>query len=120
MSYCRFSTDDFQCDLYVYEHCDGGWMIHVASRKVIYAEPLPEPIDFVSENLNQWFERHKFVQAIRERSDLVPIGLSRDGESIAADSPGECADIVESLIAEGYKCPERVVAALRSEQAELD
>lgn len=27
MSYCRWSTDDFKCDLYIYEDVAGGWTI---------------------------------------------------------------------------------------------
>lgn len=29
MSYCRFSTDGHQCDVYVYESTDGYWMIPI-------------------------------------------------------------------------------------------
>lgn len=33
MSYCRFSSDDFRSDVYVYEHVFGGIAIHVAGNK---------------------------------------------------------------------------------------
>lgn len=43
MSYCRWSTDDFLCDLYIYEHYEGFWAIHVASIRRVYHKPLPPP-----------------------------------------------------------------------------
>ena len=45
MSYCRFSSMDFQCDLYVYDHYQGGTVIHVAKRRrVLNLSKLP-PLD---------------------------------------------------------------------------
>ena len=44
MSYCRFSSLNMMCDVYVYEDCRGGWTTHVASvRRVI--PPIPSFID---------------------------------------------------------------------------
>ncbi len=123
MSYCRFSTDDFQCDLYIYECVTGQWMIHVAGRKVVYKESLPESVklDAASEeSWKAWLERKKKVDEIRERSELVAIGLPYDGQTIAVDSPGECADAVEMLLALGYRAPKGIVGELRDEQKELD
>jgi hypothetical protein len=42
MSYCRWSSNDFQCDVYVYEDVAGGWTTHVACNRVVYSEPLRE------------------------------------------------------------------------------
>ena len=40
MSYCRFSSMNMMCDVYVYQDCRGGWTTHVASvRRVI--PPIP-------------------------------------------------------------------------------
>lgn len=44
MSYCRFSSMNTMCDVYVYEDCRGGWTTHVASaRRVI--PPIPSFLD---------------------------------------------------------------------------
>lgn len=34
MSYCRFSSDNFNCDLYIYEDVSGGFTTHVASNRL--------------------------------------------------------------------------------------
>src|SRR5687767_6611694 len=44
MSYCRWSTDDFQCDLYCYEDVSGGFTTHVAGRRKIWDAPLPTQV----------------------------------------------------------------------------
>lgn len=44
MSYCRWSSNDFQCDLYCYEDINGGWTTHIAGSKLIPREPLPPEI----------------------------------------------------------------------------
>lgn len=44
MSYCRFSSLNMMCDVYVYQDCYGGWTTHVASaRRVI--PPIPSLLD---------------------------------------------------------------------------
>lgn len=44
MSYCRFSSMNMMCDVYVYQDCHGGWTTHVASvRRVI--PPIPSLLD---------------------------------------------------------------------------
>lgn len=41
MSYCRWSSDRNQCDLYCYEDVHGGWTTHVAGRR---REPIPDDV----------------------------------------------------------------------------
>lgn len=55
MSYCRFSTDDYQCDVYVYEDVGGWWSTHVAGNRPVYAEPLPDPVPFRG-NTEAWHD----------------------------------------------------------------
>ena len=38
MSYCRWSSDDFRCDLYIYESA-AGFVIHVAANRVEWDPP---------------------------------------------------------------------------------
>jgi hypothetical protein len=42
MSYCRFSSDNFRSDVYVYEHVDGGYTTHVAGNRLLFPA-LPDP-----------------------------------------------------------------------------
>lgn len=123
MSYCRWSTDDFQCDLYIYEDVYGGWTTHVAGARVVYLNPLPDPVPLLADTVDAWAERN---QEIMRRLDdptehrREDIDLPFAGETFSDSTPGECADRVEQLLAAGYRCPSGVVEALRAEQAEMD
>jgi hypothetical protein len=118
MSYCRFSSDDFQCDVYAYESCMGGFQVHVAGSRYVFTQPLPEPVSFEREHFQQWCDRHQQVYKMVEEASLQPIGLSRDGASLIVRTPGECADLLENLRAEGYRVPQYAIDALREEQKE--
>ena len=119
MSYCRFSSDDFVCDVYVYEHCHGFWAIHVACNRVVPCEPMP--LSLTDENdVNAWCNRIKEVSRIVDASEREPIGLPEDGETFEEPSPGACADRLDSLKAMGYVVPQRAIDALRDEQRVID
>jgi len=44
MSYCRWSSGDWNCDLYCYEDARGGWTTHVAENR--YKYPLKANTEF--------------------------------------------------------------------------
>lgn len=120
MSYCRWSSNDFQCDLYIYEDVKGGFTTHVAGNRVIYKVDLPEPIQLTKDNAAEWAERHRKIMALLDDPDCierVPIDDENAGETFNDETAGECADRVESLIALGYRVPDYVVKDLRAVEA---
>ena len=117
MSYCRFSSDDFQCDVYVYEDCAGGWTTHVAGRRHVFKEPLPADVPL--ENKEAWVKRHARVMELIDSAELVDIGLQFDGETFNDPTPGECADRLEMLRAAGYNVPQYAIDQLRDEAADV-
>jgi hypothetical protein len=124
MAYCRFSTNDFQCDVYVYESNPGGWAIHIASRRVIYTEPLPDRIPFDATDVDAFvakqFARDVAVDAIRERSEWESIKLPYAGTTIYEPSAGDAALRLIALRDMGYRVPDYAITELIEEQAELD
>ena len=122
MPYCRFSSNDHQCDLYVYESPD-GWTVHAAAHRHVMSEPMPPPVDApigTDAWVDQYARRIRDVSDVLDRSPLAPIGGPHDGSTFIEDSPGECADRVQALSLAGYRVPAEVVAILREEQDELD
>jgi hypothetical protein len=113
MSYCRWSTDDYRCDLYVYES-DDGFHTHVAGRRHVLAVELPPPVD-ITKNVDGYVARHRALMDALENATLEPIGGPHDGESFIDSTAKECAERVEALRAAGYRCPDDVVAVLLSE-----
>lgn len=116
MSYCRWSTDDFQCDIYCYESCDGGWDIHVAAnRHVLKDGDLPPRVPFTLENKDAWIERWMKVMEWVKTAELCPIGLEHDGKSYNEPTALDAANRLLALRDDGYNVPQDAIDALLEE-----
>lgn len=114
MSYCRWSSDDFKCDVYVYEDVAGGFTTHVAGNRVVYTKELPPPLPHDA-TPKEWLERHDKVSKIYRRSKRVPIGLPFDDQSFNDDTAKECAERLIKLKEIGYNVPQYAIDALLAE-----
>jgi len=129
VSYSRWSTDDFKCDLYVYANVSGKWTIHVAGNRTIWLVDLPEEVPWPPRDEDQ---AHRFVHRHLEVLHMMDekheganyrresIELPYAGETFNLDSPGEAADTVAMLRDLGYSVPYDVIDELRAEQADMD
>jgi hypothetical protein len=111
MSYCRWSSDDFQCDIYCYAHCDGGFRIHVANRRYVFKEPLPAEISF-SDNATAWAEREMKVQEMVHNASLEKIDLPCAGEDYHVATAREAAAHLERLRGLGFRVPQYAIDSL--------
>lgn len=128
MSYCRWSSDDYQCDVYVWADVAGTWRTEVAGRRRIFTVPMPPEVTLpVGEAQSP--ERHAWAEATAER--MVTVSRLVDDESLFAwlelpdpegghsyehDTPGECADNLVRLRAAGYNVPQYAIDSLLEEQ----
>lgn len=144
MSYCRFSSDNWHCDVYVYEDVSGGWTTHVAGRRRLFP-PIPDvPIMRMPSFGGRWDRErrrmaypsqwhalaarivfgfwafwHNRVHMLSVRLiPLRPIGLHFDGETFNDPTPVECAERLEWLRSLGYIVPQDVIDALHEEHAD--
>lgn len=119
MSYCRWSTDDFQCDIYCYESCSGGWDIHVAGRRHVLKDgDLPPRVPFSLENKDAWIDRWMKVMEWVRTAELRPIGLAHDGKSYNEPSALAAGNRLIALKAAGYNVPQDAIDALLEEAQE--
>lgn len=118
MSYCRWSSDDFQCDVYCYADTLGGYATHVAANRAIPAEPLPPKVPFDPQHMDAWLARHEKVMGMIAKAERHPIGLPHDGESFNDPSPDLAADRLMELREAGYRVPQYAIDALRQEAME--
>lgn len=109
MNYCRFSTDDFQCDIYCYEDASGGYATHVACNRVIFKDRLPDRVPFDNEHALEWVARHKKVIEMLKNADRVPIGLRYDGMSFWDGTEEELLARLIKLRDVGYRFPDSVL-----------
>lgn len=106
MSYCRWSSDDFKCDIYCYES-ETGYEVHVASKRVVGDIPA---IDWISHEV--MFKTYKEQMKFVETAERENIGLPYDGESFSFSEAGEAATLLEHLKGLGYSVPHDAIDAL--------
>jgi hypothetical protein len=104
MSYCRFSSDNFKSDVYVYAHIAGGFMTHVAANRIVGG--IPPDVAY-----------RDFMAEPPERE---PIGGPHDGESFATDSIEETIELLRDLQSKGYHVPTHAFERLNNELEEVE
>ena len=115
MSYCRFSSDDWRSDVYVYES-ECGFQIHVAGNRIVGDIPS------VTVDLS---DTDAFLLQYRAQMDTIAVAtrekiiLPYAGEYFVYTSAGETADWLEHLREVGYRIPGGVIEMLREEERGL-
>jgi len=118
MAYCRWSSDDWSCDIYCYEDCWGGFTTHVAGNRVVGDIPKTPPLTKAS--ISDYMVAHKAQMAFLEMCQRKPLGLPHAGESFNDPDAASCADRLEELRVIGYNVPQYAIDALREEAEEED
>jgi hypothetical protein len=114
MSYCRFSSEDFGCDVYCY--AGGGYMTQVATTRYVFTQPLPPPVS--EDDTGAWMQRWEAVMHAASVAPVVAIGGPHDGELFEDPDPASAADRLEALRAAGYRVPQYAIDQLRAEASE--
>lgn len=112
MSYCRWSTDDFQCDLYCYES-DEGFITHVAGQRIKYKTPLPPPVD--ESDFNALLKRHETVLGMLDNAERAPIGLPYDSKTFCDHDLPSFLERVKMLKKIGYNVPDYLIPMIIKE-----
>lgn len=118
MSYCRFSSDNFRCDLYCYESCYGGYVTHVAGRKPVDDVPVVPAFGSVPDD--QWLCAHRMQMAFLETCECAPLGLPHDGETFHDEDLPSFLARLENLKSLGYRVPDFVFELVREEMTDAD
>jgi hypothetical protein len=120
MSYCRFSADNYRCDLYIYDHYAGGITIHVAGSRYVADTPIPEIPDGwhklpPDEMKAAWDAQAAWIKAAR----MEPINLPHAGATFNNLDPDQAVERVKDLRRLGYNFPDFVLTALEDEAAAI-
>ena len=123
MSYCRWSTDDFQCDLYCYEDVHGGWTTHVAGlrreRRTLAPSPYTlEAIEAAKSDSGAWAKIYRAYHDELASIPLEPIGLPHDGQSFNDPTLEDFRARLIMLREAGYQFPDYVLEDVDAEIAE--
>jgi len=115
MSYCRWSTDDFLCDLYVYETADDWVAIHVAGNRPV--GEIPKRGVPTVDNAAEYCERMNAQLAWLDTCEREDIDLPHAGESFGAPHT-EALGVLLMLRELGYRFPDSVIDGILGEVLE--
>lgn len=113
MSYCRWSSNDWDCDLYCYEHVGGYFAIHVAGNRTVGEIPK---VPWILDTPNDvWLAARHAQMAFLETAERVNIGLPHDGETFEEPDLESFRSRIVYLRGLGYHCPDGVLEAIDEE-----
>ena len=104
MSLCRFSSLDWQCDLYCFYDCDGTITTHVASKR--FVNIIPHCPSVVSATKEGWSKAYKAQEKAMKSSDLISIDLPEAGTTHKSQTVEEFLELLTRLRDLGYVFPE--------------
>ena len=116
MSYCRWSSLNYQCDIYAYESED-GYYIHIARLRKMGPQrylPWQEWID-KEISTEEFFDIYEKFNKELDNSPNVEIGLPFDGETIRCQDEEDFYDTMAKLKEVGYYFPDNVLDMIAEE-----
>lgn len=117
MSYCRWSSDDFGCDLYCYGGAS-GYITHVANNRVVGAVPPITASDMDAGADREFWKQYRAQTDFMETAERAPIGLPSDGESYSDNTLEEFLATLARLKGEGYHFPADLIDEVTKENEE--
>lgn len=131
MALCRWSSDDFKCDLYIYQSVHGGIEVNIAvSRRTHDPSSLPEwpeAPEFPGGEIDQsdpawqdyvrkYIERKRALMELLDNADLEPIGGPLDGRTFSFETPREVVQFLEEEVIPcgKYTFPEGLIDDLKN------
>ena len=120
MSYCRWSSMNWTCDLYCYADITGGWTTHIAPRRRVEAVPEDRQEDFIARkiSLDEYTDRHHQQMVALEQIPFEPLRLPHAGETFHDATLAEFKRRVLDLRRLGYRFPDEVIDQIDAELAE--
>ena len=114
MSYCRWSSDNSYCDVYVYESYD-GFITHVAGSRQPEGAPDHNPDIIGKDGVDAWLKAKRKHTEWRKTVELLPIDNPHAGDSFSHATAKECAENLLELRASGLNVPQHAIDRLLSE-----
>lgn len=115
MSYCRWSSLNWTCDLYCYEDVSGGYTTYVANRRIVGKVP-EAPLQLLVEGKLKEFEALECAQMkFLEHAEYNNIGLPYDGQSFNDPTLETFLARLLNLKKAGYNVPDYTINEVKKE-----
>ena len=108
MSYCRFSSDDFRCDVYAWNDISGVYRIEVARNRIEWGDKLPPEVDY-AEDPEGWIKRHSLVLKLAGELPHTMIDHELAGTGITCYDGEHFRDTMLMLKSEGFYIPDYTI-----------
>lgn len=118
MSYCRWSSDNWKSDLYVYASVGDFYSINVAANRLVGDAPEVPSILTPGLDMEEYTKAYKAQLAWLHKAERVPIELPYAGESFAEDTAADARDRLLMLRELGYHVPQYAIDQLDEEAKE--
>jgi hypothetical protein len=120
MSYCRWSSMNWACDLYCYADITGGWTTHVAHRRRVDAVPEDRQADFNAGRISlaEYTQLHRQQMIALARIPFEPLRLPHAGETFHDSTLVEFKARLLELRKLGYRFPDEVIDQIDTELSE--
>ena len=115
MSYCRWSSDNWKCDLYCYEDVSGGITTHVAGNRIVGDVPEAPLKLLLDGTYKEYYRAYKKQSAFLDTAKHKKIGLPYDGESFNDPDYESFLDRLLHLRETGYNFPGYVIEEVKRE-----
>ena len=100
MSYCRWSSDDWKCDLYCYRSVCGNYRTHVAKLKHVGV-----PVNPYNITDDEYWQSHQEQMEFLDKAEMKKIGLPYDGMTFVDGGLESFLERVNCLKEAGYHVP---------------
>ena len=117
MSYCRFSDDDFRCELYAYQSVSGRYLLHLAASRIRWEPHRPSPYDPGNWDLppEEFARVHQEYHQALENAPRLPIDLPGAGETLQLDTLEELQDAIREHVGQGFQAPDWLIPSIKEE-----
>lgn len=113
MSYCRWSSDNWHCDVYSYADCEGGFTTHVANNRIV--GDIPEVPNMLEVDSNIWFKAYQRQMDFLDKAKHKFIGLPYDGDTFNDPDLSSFLIRLKDLKEIGYNVPSWVIEEVQAE-----
>lgn len=116
MSYCRWSSDNWKCDLYCYADVAGGYTTRVAGRRHKGDIPKLPPLGSIGNE--EWHLIYTKQMEYLDKTEMEDIGLEYDGEYFNDPDLESFLERLLHLREVGYNVPDYVIERVKEEMEE--
>lgn len=118
-TFCTFSDDGWQCDLYAYQSGRGEYLVHVASER--YPQPVPPAAsvaDFLAGRISdaeyraQYQRYMDYFQRCYDEGLTTRPGGPYDGKTFVLPTREAAVELLTELAALGYRFPADLYARI--------